>query len=107
MATQIGYLYHPVHGDPVPVFEGMRWPAFFFGSLWYGAKGLWPAAFGWAFVLIACASLGLIGWLLYLVACVGAGAFANESEYQKWRRAGYLMAREWQEKHGQLVPNPD
>jgi hypothetical protein len=34
------------------VYEGWSWPCFFFGSLWYLAKGMWGIGLAWAFASV-------------------------------------------------------
>jgi hypothetical protein len=97
MATSIGYLYHPEHGDREELYEGFRWWAFWFGPLWYAVKGLWGHAIGWLVAHLVGLPLAPIGTL---VAAFCAGWFASDPAYQKLRRAGYLTADEYMRKHG-------
>lgn len=40
MSTKGPLYVHPASGDQVQTWHGFSWPSFFFGGLWYLAKGL-------------------------------------------------------------------
>ena len=50
MAASRQFFVHEARGIAVAVKQGFCWPAFFFGSLWAAAKGLWMPLFPLRFV---------------------------------------------------------
>ncbi len=61
MGTRAAVLVQEATGLEVQAYRGWSWPCFFFGSLWYMAKGMWGLGLLW-FVLSA-ATASVLHWI--------------------------------------------
>ena len=98
MSASRQFFVHEGRGIAVAVKQGFCWPAFFFGSLWAAAKGLWVPLFVVMVVAEAAlwfltgyaaagqhAGLTLAGLATTLAYAVARGRYGN-----RWLRNGLL-----------------
>lgn len=80
MSVLSDYLYHPPDMERVEMYEGFSWPCFFFGPLWFIAKGL----SGWFLMalLLGPVTLGMSALILPF--------YANKLNNAHLRRNGWL-----------------
>ena len=91
MGTRAAVMVQDATGLEVQTYRGWSWPCFFFGSLWYMAKGMWGLGLLW-FILSA-ATASILHWL-------GIFYFAAVANRQYLEHLG---ARGYQVK----VPSPE
>jgi hypothetical protein len=80
MSRLVGTMHHPTTMQPVKIFEGFSFPCFFFGGLWYIAKGLWK----WAAISI------IASVLTWGISFIFFPFFANKHNIQNLIENGYL-----------------
>lgn len=61
MSTRIGTMTQAASGLSEDVYDGWSWPTFFFGALWYLAKGMWGIGLLWC--VLAVLSASVLHWL--------------------------------------------
>lgn len=83
MGTRAAVMVQDATGLEVQTYRGWSWPCFFFGSLWYMAKGMWGLGLLWFILSAATASV------LHWVGIFYFAAVANRQYLEHLGARGY------------------
>lgn len=85
MGTRAAVMVQESTGLQVQTYRGWSWPCFFFGSLWYMAKGMWGLGLLWFVFSIATASV------LHWIGIFYFSAVANRQYLEHLGARGYRV----------------
>ncbi len=98
MSTEGQVLHHPANGSAEQTWDGFSWPAFFFGSLWMLAKGLY------GHFLITLLLIVLSGGFAAPIIWIVYGFIGNGLHKSSLLKKGYLTGEQWRRRDQASAP---